>query len=857
MYKRLMVVILTGFCLSLLSNTVNSAPVEKIKPTQLPEDQVPVSSGFTWSDADFCVIQNDDEDPKWFVAGFDSGYGVAVYMDPEKCPGQVPYPFKITDVHFLLYGGFSESTVWPVKMRVRIRGLYEFHECNGPGDVLFSELFAIPVDSGVSILGRPMNLSLSQPVCTSQPFFLELEYETLTDTDHPLPSLLFDLEVASQDSCNNWGLEYGIYYRWPDFWIGDPPGDPIIRATGYAKDQECWYWKQNRENAPSGMPDFGQYQFDDSLALCGPAAIANCLWWFDAVPPGMKPADFIRLLSDYFHSDLDSGTYVDSIQSGLDRYFNDYGFSLYEHTFSQPEFHAVEDSLQRSQDIILLLGFWQQPDQWVRFGGHFITMSGVCSDSYKVAFSDPARDAAEYGWPGRVRPLEHPPHTDGDSVHNDPEYISHDIYQAIMESPSPGGLWSLPDYYMILEKSVEFEGQNFQPGQEIYFDSYMDGLPVFTEIEYAIMICPSNWYWKPDTPPKAPSGMPDFDQNQGDWVNYCGPTAVANCLWWFDASIDAVPDGWTPPQLIDTLAARMHCNPAWGTYVDTMQLALEQYFQDYRVALQESTFHMPDFLEMEDSLKRCQDIILLLGFWEEVEPGYFVRRGGHYVTMAGVCSESLKIAFSDPYWDNAESGGPGRVRPPHAPHADNDTLHNDPAYVSQDIYTSTLTSPSPGNHDWGLLGYPPDKSSIQNFIGKNFHPDQLQYYQPDLELKGPIYTEVEWAVMICPKTTGVEEEEESAITPKDFKLYQSYPNPFNNQTVIKYNLRKSCQVTLSIFNILGQKVKTLVNEDQEAGPKIVNWDGKNEKGEGVASGIYFYQLKAGEVTQTRRMVLLK
>lgn len=107
------------------------------------------------------------------------------------------------------------------------------------------------------------------------------------------------------------------------------------------------------------------------------------------------------------------------------------------------------------------------------------------------------------------------------------------------------------------------------------------------------------------------------------------------------------------------------------------------------------------------------------------------------------------------------------------------------------------------------------------------------------------------------KFTGVEEGEEGSITPKGFELCQSYPNPFNNETIIKYNLRKSCHVSLIVYNILGQKVKTLVKEDQEAGYKSVSWDGKDERGKDLASGIYFYQLKAGEFTQTKRMVLLK
>jgi hypothetical protein len=380
------------------------------------------------------------------------------------------------------------------------------------------------------------------------------------------------------------------------------------------------------------------------------------------------------------------------------------------------------------------------------------------------------------------------------------------------------------------------------------------GYPIMRITGYTQQCHPEScWYWKPDRPDQrhpAPSGMPDFDQNQDQWVSYCGPTAVANCLWWFDA----VPEGWTPPQLIDTLAARMHCRPEGGTYVDTMQMALEQYFQDYGFALQESTFYQPNFYEMEDSLKKCQDIILLLGFWWYDGQSWH-REGGHFVTMAGVCSESTKIALSDPDRDRAVAGWPGRVRPPGhpGPGAYPPTLHNDPTYVSQDIYNS-MQSPSPGNPGWGIDYIVPRGKYSGINVPKEFIAVTKSAPKDDVMV---YYTEVEYAVMICPKPTAVEEEEEGSITPKDFELYQSYPNPFNNQTIIKYDLLKSCQVTLTIYNILGQKVKTLANERQEAGSKIVNWDGKDEKGKDLASGIYFYQLKAGEVTQTKRMALLK
>ena len=85
----------------------------------------------------------------------------------------------------------------------------------------------------------------------------------------------------------------------------------------------------------------------------------------------------------------------------------------------------------------------------------------------------------------------------------------------------------------------------------------------------------------------------------------------------------------------------------------------------------------------------------------------------------------------------------------------------------------------------------------------------------------------------------------------------NYPNPFNPQTEIAYSLPEDCYVKLTIYNIQGQKVKQLLDEYQSAGTKEVVWDGCDENGEKVASGIYFYRIEAGPNSATKRMVLLK
>ena len=85
----------------------------------------------------------------------------------------------------------------------------------------------------------------------------------------------------------------------------------------------------------------------------------------------------------------------------------------------------------------------------------------------------------------------------------------------------------------------------------------------------------------------------------------------------------------------------------------------------------------------------------------------------------------------------------------------------------------------------------------------------------------------------------------------------NHPNPFNPETEIEYNLPSASEVTLKVYNILGREVITLVNEYQPAGQYAVMWDGRDEWGYRVASGVYLYRLQASSLSATRKMLLLK
>jgi len=104
-------------------------------------------------------------------------------------------------------------------------------------------------------------------------------------------------------------------------------------------------------------------------------------------------------------------------------------------------------------------------------------------------------------------------------------------------------------------------------------------------------------------------------------------------------------------------------------------------------------------------------------------------------------------------------------------------------------------------------------------------------------------------------TTTVESEQPT--TPKQFDLLQNYPNPFNPSTTVQYDLAEQKHVTIRVYSRSGQLVRTLVNAQQSAGSHSVIWNGLNDAGESVASGIYYCQMKVDGFSQTRKMTLLK
>jgi len=112
-------------------------------------------------------------------------------------------------------------------------------------------------------------------------------------------------------------------------------------------------------------------------------------------------------------------------------------------------------------------------------------------------------------------------------------------------------------------------------------------------------------------------------------------------------------------------------------------------------------------------------------------------------------------------------------------------------------------------------------------------------------------------VAIPGATTAIDNDIELAVNPSDFRLSQNYPNPFNPSTTIEYNIPMDGMISLDIYNVLGQKIKTLYSGHQSAGSHSLVWDATNASGEAVSTGVYIYSLSGANAHVTQKMVLIR
>jgi hypothetical protein len=581
-----------------------------------------------------------------------------------------------------------------------------------------------------------------------------------------------------------------------------------------------WYYKPGYvDYCPSGMPDFDQKQDfswppDGGIdaGYCGPVAVANCFWWFDSkfeptpVPPPvvndgyplvqtyatmppfwddhdqMNAVPFISALGTAFNTNIAApGTNIMDMHNGIRAWLasrqleNDYTLTQYD--CGALSWDLLAHEVRRSQDVILLIGFYVSingdPMNCCRMGGHYVTIAGIDSANNKVAISDPFLDV-----------------TPSAASHNDAINVSHDIYDMfpmgpMMCEPHQGCLF-LPGY-PVGQIYVDFYGQNGGAMCPMPTQPW----PMWAIVEYAEILCPKQQtceYYKPAYPDYAPNGMPDFDQKQQGWIgwnggwSFCGPVAALNCLWWFDSKFEtnAIPppsaidnypllsnpstvlddhDPAMPPNYVNALAPMMNCLPnGMGTDVHSMMAGLQQWIDAAGLnSKYELSLHPPIWSVIRDSILVSQDLILLLGFWQQdpTGTGTCTRIGGHWVTAAGVCTTSTRLCISDPYFDHNEGEPPAGA-------AHGSLVHNDARLVSgphgtinHDIYNvapGVLTCPTPVPLPLELTDYPDNFSDIIQFENMNqpILPPIIGAPNPQL----PVYTMLEWVVMLCPKKTA-------------------------------------------------------------------------------------------------------
>jgi hypothetical protein len=111
------------------------------------------------------------------------------------------------------------------------------------------------------------------------------------------------------------------------------------------------------------------------------------------------------------------------------------------------------------------------------------------------------------------------------------------------------------------------------------------------------------------------------------------------------------------------------------------------------------------------------------------------------------------------------------------------------------------------------------------------------------------------------EAVGISDAETGSLLPKSFALLQNFPNPFNPQTTIRFDIPESVgeniMVQLDIFNIRGQRIRSLVDEKRKPGSYVVHWDGRDQLGQLAGSGVYLYRVVAGKHSATKKMVIMK
>jgi hypothetical protein len=173
------------------------------------------------------------------------------------------------------------------------------------------------------------------------------------------------------------------------------------------------------------------------------------------------------------------------------------------------------------------------------------------------------------------------------------------------------------------------------------------------------------------------------------------------------------------------------------------------------------------------------------------------------------------------------------------------------------IYGKNLTLDGNDSYENGLLRFTPiyGHDELDNATAGYPRNDELV----SLHVNGVrVYPDMVWSGHgNSERLDNLSTTKSGSMTPSSFRLAQNYPNPFNPTTVILFSLESPGHVDLAIYNLLGQSIRTLISADMRAGDHETVWDGTDDNGMPVSSGVYFYRLQAGSFSKTMKMMLMK
>jgi hypothetical protein len=247
------------------------------------------------------------------------------------------------------------------------------------------------------------------------------------------------------------------------------------------------------------------------------------------------------------------------------------------------------------------------------------------------------------------------------------------------------------------------------------------------------------------------------------------------------------------------------------------------------------------------------------------------KSGNIYVTGNSYGSGTQFDYATIKYYPNGDTGW---VRRYNGPGNNSDFASAITTDKSGNIYVTGYSSQIGSEVDYTTIMYHPDGDSVwlRTYNGPGNGADTPGGIVVDdsdnVYVTGYSYgggTDFDYAtVKYVQSPSGVEDESQVSEKPLEFNLSQNYPNPFNPTTSIRYTVDSpqstvhgSIRTTLKIYDVLGEEIKTLVDEKEFPGDYTVPWDGRNEKGEPLASGVYLYELRVGNHTSSKKMVLLK